>query len=1669
MLGHFSHFLEQACAAPGTALDLLPMMDARETQHVLALAKGEAGVASHETTLVQLFEAQVERTPEAIALVFGEQRLSYRELNQRANQLAHHLRRLGVGPNVLVGLFLERSLEMVVGLYGILKAGGAYVPVDPEYPVDRVQFMIEDAAPAVLLIQARLAGQLPAYSGKIVRLDEDWARIAQEDNTNPTPAAGPDDSAYMIYTSGSTGMPKGALNSHRGICNRLIWMQSAYRLTPSDKVLQKTPFSFDVSVWEFFWPLEVGACMVIARPGGHREPEYLVQLIREQQVTVLHFVPSMLSAFLTDPGVSQCESLRHVICSGEALPFSLQEQFFAALPAQLHNLYGPTEAAVDVTHWTCERNSERSIVPIGRPVANTQIYILDGHGALVPIGVAGELYIGGVQVGMGYHKRPELSGEKFVADTVSRLPGQRLYRTGDLARYLPGGEVEYLGRLDHQVKIHGFRIELGEIEATLVKCPGVQEAVVVAREDQPGSKRLVAYLVAPGAPSQDAIREYLKQTLPEYMVPAAFVVLEQLPLSPNGKIDRKALPAPQYRSTSSAGPVAARTPVEKTLAGLWSKVLRVENVGIHDNFFELGGDSILSIQLISLARRDGLKLTAATLFANQTIAELASAVGTVEGPSAAASDKVTGGEVPLTPIQHWFFDQKLAQQEHFNQAYLLEVKQPLDRLLLARAAREVRLQHDALGLRFTRENQGWRQAYASGPEAGTVAWVPCADAAAMEEAARSAQASLNVETGPLWRIVYFDFGAEQPGRLLFVVHHLAVDGVSWGPLLEDLETAYQQLAQGGDVRLPARTSSFEAWAQRLQDFGRSEALRGELPYWQSVAEPARVSESLARLGAAPQPGQNTEASAATIVRTLTEAETRDLLQQVPAVYNTQINDVLLTALTRAWEQWSGSRVLFTNLEGHGREPLFDDADVSRTVGWFTSMFPVRLELPETGWAPGEALVSVKEQLRRIPRRGIGYGALRYLGDTTLAGLPSPQIVFNYFGQVDQLLQDSLMFGFAKESEGPWHSPGQTRAHILEINCRVIRGQLEVACAYSRDLHSESSIASFTTAITGTLRELIAHCQLPQAGRRTPSDFPLARLDQATLDRLIQGQDCEDLYPLTPIQTLFLSSDRGGASASFDQWHCTLAGDLQLEHFQRAWQATLERHPILRSTIHSEGLSEPLQMVHRHVQPVWTVEDWRGTAEDQQGPRWNEFLKDDIAAPLKLTDAPLMRFALRRLSENSWKFVWSVPALLLDGWSWPLVFSEVSQQYHAFETGRTPQLAPVRPYRDYVAWLQRQSSVNALEFWRSNLAGFREPTLIPSEASDWNGAGERYGKVMAEVPAAVTAGLQETARSLRVTLSTLVQGAWAMLLQRQSGSNDVVFGAAFSGRPADLSGAASITGPFVNNLPVRVAVDPSATLQEFFKSVHARTWELGVYQFTPVVEIQAVTEVPWRTRLFDSLVVFQNYLVDDTARRFGDRIEIREFAGPVHTNFPVLLLADPGKELRLSLIFDRQQVCSAAAGRWVRDLVTILEQTAAALDRNLAGVIASLSVPATSRPSKRGVPRPESAHLVPPQNDMERAIAGVWQEMFGIDSVSVDENFFDLGGHSLLLVQIHARLQAKLGISIPIVTLLAHPSIRALARHLAPNTDSPGAGAEVWRNRAAKQREALARPRPMVKR
>ncbi len=1495
MARHWQNLLRGMLENPQASVDSLPMLDAEERGQLLEGWNATAAEYPLQRGVHRLFEEQVERTPTAPALAFGEERLDYAELNRRANRLAHALIERGIGADRLVGVAMERSIEMVVALMAILKAGGAYVPVDPEYPEERQAYMLEDSGVQLLLSQSHL--KLPLAQG-VQRIDLDRGAPWFEDysEANPDIHLDGENLAYVIYTSGSTGKPKGAGNRHSALSNRLCWMQQAYGLGVGDTVLQKTPFSFDVSVWEFFWPLMSGARLVVAAPGDHRDPAKLVALINREGVDTLHFVPSMLQAFLQDEDVASCTSLKRIVCSGEALPADAQQQVFAKLPqAGLYNLYGPTEAAIDVTHWTCVEEG-KDAVPIGRPIANLACYILDGNLEPVPVGVLGELYLAGRGLARGYHQRPGLTAERFVASPF--VAGERMYRTGDLARYRADGVIEYAGRIDHQVKLRGLRIELGEIEARLLEHPWVREAAVLAVD----GKQLVGYVVleSEGGDWREALAAHLAASLPEYMVPAQWLALERMPLSPNGKLDRKALPAPEV-SVAQAGYSAPRNAVERTLAEIWQDLLGVERVGLDDNFFSLGGDSIVSIQVVSRARQAGLQLSPRDLFQHQNIRSLALAA---KAGAATAEQGPASGEVALAPVQRWFFEQSIPNRQHWNQSLLLQARQPLDGDRLGRALERLQAQHDALRLRFREERGAWHQAYAE--QAGEPLW---RRQAGSEEAllalCEEAQRSLDLEQGPLLRALLVDM-ADGSQRLLLVIHHLAVDGVSWRILLEDLQRLYADL----DADLGPRSSSYQAWSRHLHE--QAGARLDELDYWQ-----AQLHDAPHALPCENPHGALENRHERKLVLTLDAERTRQLLQEAPAAYRTQVNDLLLTALARATCRWSGDASVLVQLEGHGREDLGEAIDLSRTVGWFTSLFPLRLT-PAADL--GESLKAIKEQLRGVPDKGVGYGLLRYLAGeeaaARLAALPQPRITFNYLGRFDRQFDGAALLVPATESAGAAQDPCAPLANWLSIEGQVYGGELSLHWSFSREMFAEATVQRLVDDYARELHALIEHCCQEGNVGATPSDFPLATLRQEQLDRLPLAR-IEDIYPLSPMQhgMLFHSLYEQASGDYLNQLRVDVHG-LDPARFRAAWQAALDSHDILRAGFLWQGdLEQPLQVIHKHLELPFAEHDWRG--REALAEALDELAASERRRGFELEQAPLLRLVLVRMDEERYHLVYTHHHILLDGWSSAQLLGEVLARYTGEQAERTGGR-----YRDYITWLQAQDKRVSEAFWKEQLAELLEPTrLAQAVAAEREQVGS--GQFQRSLPPARTARLKTFAQRHAVTLNTLVQAAWSLLLQRYTGQDTVVFGATVAGRPAELAGIERQIGLFINTLPVVATPQPGMRLTDWLQEVQARSLALREQEHTPLFEIQRWAGLG--EALFDSLLVFENYPVAEALEK-GSPGGVR--FGPVsnheQTNYPLTVALGVGDSLSLQYSYDRQAFSDAAVEQLDRHLLNLLE-------------------------------------------------------------------------------------------------------------------------------------------------
>jgi amino acid adenylation domain-containing protein/non-ribosomal peptide synthase protein (TIGR01720 family) len=1542
---HWTNLLQGIVADSGQRIAELPLQEAAERAATLLQWNPAVADFPSEQCLHQLIETQAARAPQAVAVTYAGQALSYGELNSRANQLAHKLITNGVGPDVRVGLAVERSLEMLVGLLAILKAGGAYVPLDPTYPQDRLAYMIGDSGIALLLTQSHLLGRLPVPDSVLsVMLDQDHDDLEGFSDADPQVSMSPDNLAYVIYTSGSTGQPKGTLLAHRNVLRLFEATDVWFDFGPSDVWSLFHSYAFDFSVWEIFGALLYGGKLVVVPYEVSRSPEDFHALLYREGITVLNQTPSafkqlMQVACAPEHAALQL-SLRYVVFGGEALEVkSLRPWFerFGDQAPQLINMYGITETTVHVTYRPISMADLQREVgsPIGEPIPDLSWYLLDGDLNPVAKGCIGELYIGRAGLARGYLNRADLTTLRFIPDPFA-ADGGRLYRTGDLARYRADGVIEYIGRIDHQVKIRGFRIELGEIEAQLLEQTAIRQAVVLA---QPGlsGQQLVSYLVPSDASLLDAtaeiqgqwrdkVRVELKANLPDHMVPAHLLLLGQLPLTANGKLNRSALPSPDASQAQQAYQ-APQSELEQRLAAIWKDVLKLPQVGLNDNFFELGGDSIISIQVVSRARQAGIRLNPKDLFQHQTIARLALVAQIGDDESVIDQHAVTGA-VLLLPIQQQFFDDEIPERHHWNQSVLLKPRQALDAEKIAQVLRALVVHHDALRLSFTAHDGVWQAGHLAVEEVPhDLLWQEyVADAAALEALGNRAQRSLDLQNGPLLRAVLANL-ADGSQRLQLVIHHLAVDGVSWRILLEDLQNAYQQLLDGLPLNLPSKTSAFKDWSEHLQRYANGPALQEELACWQACLSDVSTDLPCKRHDAGQQ-----NRLAQTVQTRLGADLTRQLLQEAPAAYRTQINDLLLTALARVIGRWSGQASTLIQLEGHGREELFDGVDLTRTVGWFTSLFPVRLT---PAALPGDSIKQIKEQLRSIPNKGIGFGALRHLGDAqaqaSLRALPTPRITFNYLGQFDGSFEgdDGALFVPSPDDTGLDQSADAPLGNWLTLNGQVYGGELRVGWTFSSERFDSATIEALAQDYAEELAALIGHCLTPSVEGVTPSDFPLAGLSQAQLDGLpIAPRQVEDIYPLSPMQQgMLFHTLYAQQPGDYINQMCVSVEGLQVERFRAAWQAAMDTHEVLRSGFVWEGeLARPLQVVHKGLQVPFSVLDWRERSDLPQALSTLE--REQRLQGFDLHAAPLLRLVVVQVAEQRYQLIYTSHHILMDGWSNSQLLGEVLQRYH----GQVP-VAGAGRYRDYIEWLAQQDVQVTESFWKGQLAEFDASTLLsdalPRTAADLAVTGQ--GEYLLTLDSDATTELNSFARAQKVTVNTLLQAAWLQLLQRYTGQDTVSFGATVSGRPAQLSGVEAQIGLFINTLPVIASPRPEQPLGQWLQQVQAQNLMLREQEHTPLFDIQRWAGQSGEA-LFDNILVFENYPIAEALQQ-AESVDLRfgEADRYEQTNYPLTLMVNLDKQLTVHFSYQHASFAAATVVKLATQLQQLLTRMSASAD------------------------------------------------------------------------------------------------------------------------------------------
>ncbi|WP_147143520.1 non-ribosomal peptide synthase/polyketide synthase, partial [Nocardia ninae] len=1492
--------------------------------------------------------------PAAPAVVFQGSTTSYAELDERSNRLARLLIERGLGTEDLVAVAVPRSDDSYFAEWAVAKSGAAFVPIDPTYPADRIAHMVTDSGSPVGLTVTSVRADLPDSVEWLV-LDElelsgfDAAAITDADRVRPVSPVHP---AYVIYTSGSTGVPKGVVVTHAGLANFRDEQNARYDVDSSTRALHFASPSFDASILEFLLAIGRGGTLVVC-PTGVYGGEELAELIRAERVTHAFITPSVLASL--DPAA--LADMRVIVAGGEAVPADLVTKWGGAPDGsgrRFHNGYGPTETTI-MTNIS-DALTPGDLVTIGGPTRGMQSLILDAQLRPVPVGVAGELYLSGIQLARGYHARPGLTADRFVANPA--VPGARMYRTGDVVRWTRSGEVEYVGRSDFQVKVRGFRIELGEIDAALAAHENVDFAVTVGHKGSAGATSLVSYVVAAPGRSIDvaALTGFVEERLPAYMVPSSIMVIDRVPLTPVGKLDRKALPEPVFATEVVFR--APRTPVEQAIAEVFAEVLGVERVGVDDSFFALGGDSIVSIQLVSRAKARGVVFSPRHVFEQRTVAGLAAVAETADAAAASAVvlAELPGGGVgpmPLTPVVR-FMAERRGSFTRFNQTLALELPVGIDRAGIVATVGAVIDRHDMLRASLRQVEGEWLLETAAPGTVDVDALVDhvtfdaAADDAELIEIAAAALDSsldrLDPAAGVVIRFVWLEpSNGERAGRLIVVGHHLVVDGVSWRILVPDFVAAWGQRTAGQQPELVAPATSMRAWAHALEREARSTERVAELDHWRSVvdaADPLLTERPM-------DPALDTSGVIEKLQVEVSAEVTKALLTTVPALFHGGVNDGLLTALALATAKWRARRAgtrgdesLLIRLEGHGREEdIVPGADLSRTVGWFTAIFPVRFELSGIdidaalagGPALGQAVKAIKEQLLAVPDKGVGYGLLRYLNPETAAELPVElpgQVSFNYLGRVAEGdVPESLRgFGWIPAAElgalGGAYDADMPAMAPLDINAIVVGDKLTANIGYPSTLLDAAAVREFGELWATALEAVARHANSTGAGGHTPSDFALVRSTQGDIDGWERRfPNLADIWPLSALQAGLLFHARLAAT-SVDVYTAqavlTLTGRVDAARLRSAAQALVDRYENLRTAFVTDRDGSPVQVVLDSVRVAWSEHD-----RIEQG-NGDDLIAADRTQRFDLTEPPLIRFTLIQVARDRWQFVVANHHILLDGWSMPLLMQDLLVLYAAHAD--TSVLPAVRSYRHFLEWTAQQDHSASVAAWNDALRGVTEPTLLarPDAGREITSLSGEY---FFELDQAATARLTALAGSLGVTPNTVLQTAWGILIGRMTGRDDVLFGTTVSGRPADLSGVESMVGLFINTVPVRVRFDPAESAQQLLARTQGEQADLLDHHYVGLADIQSAAGIGG---LFDTLVVFESYPVDAAGLQEQasdiDGMAVVGLDAADATHYPLTLIAQLDSRLRIRAgylrdLFDEQTV-RRIADRLIRVLTAI---------------------------------------------------------------------------------------------------------------------------------------------------
>ena len=1523
---HLCHILQQIIDTPELKLSSVSLIDAQAQQTIVNQIENEL-IEFPFNSLLHRFDLAVAAAPDSVALVYEDQQLSYSQLNAYADEVSRQLYAGGLVVGDFVGLCFERSIEMVVSILAVIKAGMVYVPMDPKLPIQRLRFMAEDSGIKMLLSNVDKDIQLASLAPQLQTVCVAELNNIASNSLVSTWQATPNSPAYVIYTSGSTGQPKGVLVSHGNMARLFSGADTLFEFSSDDVWCLYHSYAFDFSVWEIWGALAYGGRLVVVPYWISRSPQDFHALLAKEQVTILNQTPTAFKQLIDadQQADANLTDLRYIIFGGEALEFKQLEPWFQSYGdnPQLINMYGITETTVHVTFKKIQLDETAVHCNlIGKPLPDLSVYILDQYRQITAPGVPGELFVGGAGVCLGYNNNPDLTNHRFVRLPQLHAKDTVLYRTGDCGRYLDNGELEYLGRLDQQVQFHGFRIELGEIEHSLLSLAQVEQAVVLLLENEQQQQYLVAYYSTSTVQAlvNSELRAGLENLLPAYMIPGFFVHITQFPLTANGKVNRQALPAPKMDQHEPIS--TARSPKQQVLVEVWQSLLQQANIGVNDDFFALGGDSIQAIRVVSQLRKQGYRIEVQDLFRYPTIDALASQLQPIVEQK---KTRNVSGKLVLTPIQHWFFNQQGVQAHHFNQTALLEASSGNWQVpYLEQSWNQLLQHHEVLRSCFQVDENGVQSTILAKDQlkidVQTVSLMAEVDIeAAMVNHATALQSRFNLEQAPLIRLVVYQ--CPTADRLLVVVHHLLIDGVSWRIVLEDFSALYTAFSAGDSHVLPAQTDSYAEWAKGLSSYSQQQSLLVELPYWKSQLE---------KTGDSSWNGIDCYYQDAKSIQIQFNAEdTQHLLQRTNIAYNTTIEDLLLTALVPCLDSWAGLTRFMLLMEGHGREPILPGIDVSRTVGWFTSLFPLVLE-KVIGRGLGYQIKTVKEQLRQIPYKGIGYGVLRNLTPQNLLEGHQldfkPDLVFNYLGRFDSGDQQGL-FQALKNDVGESVAGQGRRPCALEFSAMILADQLCIDWRYDQHQFTDESMQGLAEQYQASLRQVIDHC-LQQTGQTfTPSDLTFHDLSLDELDAflLTYPENLTDVSPLTPMQEgmLFHALREPDSTSYHEQISFTLQGELDTACYQKSWDKLVTRHAILRTVFVNDKIQNPAQVILKQVPSTFKIEDWSVYSDLSLENKLASYLQADLANQFKLSEQPPVRVRLLRLTEQKWHLVWSFHHLLLDGWSVGVLMDEMTQIYQAMGQNKTAELPVSPPFSDYLRWLKQQDTDTAIRFWQDYTDNYSEQASLPSYCGEQESVRAEYTQTF---ESDLTTRLQIAAKHYKVTVNAMIQAAWGILLGRYNDRHDVMFATVVSGRPSEIANIEQMVGLLINAVPVRVSFTESETVSALLSRLHQHNSDSQPYQFLPIAETQPQHGAP------DHLLVFENYNLQARETSRQQKLAITDVQTREETNYDLTLVINPGQDWQLTCLYNTRRYSEQYIQQVVQHFTTLLSELAGLNDQ-----------------------------------------------------------------------------------------------------------------------------------------